>query len=230
MYDTVDFVHSRLEVVLDPWIEGLWKAINGAVSKMASDRTDYSNAETPDSSIPDVQLNLLSITDQKDCGSTGASVSKCATAASASAVSDLRPAVSPSQPLGAASVSAAVPHVTLAASLTHSLPPLSESSLNVPALPPPYLDVTLKEADTVQQVRKAAADKTRILSHISPFISYLLLQIVGPSNKETLHEVPISRALQLTRGDSVKTSLLLELDLSVSDTFQINNSKPAVFY
>ncbi|XP_033988507.1 methionine synthase reductase isoform X1 [Trematomus bernacchii] len=185
-----------LEVVLDPWIEGLWKAINGALSKMASDRTDYSNAgagdlimETPDSSIPDVQLNLLRITDQKDCGSIGASVSKCATAALASAVSDLRPAVFPSQPLGTASVSAAVPHVTLAASLTHSLPPLSESSLNVPALPPPYLNVTLKEADTVQQ-------------------------IVGPSNKETLHEVPISRALQLTRGDSVKTSLLLELDLS----------------
>uniref|UniRef100_A0AAQ5YNB0 Methionine synthase reductase n=1 Tax=Amphiprion ocellaris TaxID=80972 RepID=A0AAQ5YNB0_AMPOC len=79
-------------------------------------------------------------------------------------------------------------------SLTCSLPPLSESSLNVPALPPPYLDVSLQEADTIEQVMNAA--------------------IVGPLNKETLHEVPVSKAVQLTRGDSVKTAILLELDIS----------------
>lgn len=46
----------------------------------------------------------------------------------------------------------------------------------------------------------------------------VFFQITGPSNKETLHEVPISRAAQLTRGDSVKTALFLEMDISVSLT------------
>uniref|UniRef100_A0A8D0D549 Methionine synthase reductase n=1 Tax=Sander lucioperca TaxID=283035 RepID=A0A8D0D549_SANLU len=165
-----------LEVVVDPWLEGLWKAIKGALSNMDSDRTE--SVET---------------------------VSKFATAASSSAsatptaVSDLRPAFPAGSPglapqsHGTASVStsapetqtgdAGVPHVALAASLTHSLPPLSQSSLNVPALPSPYLDVSLQE-------------------------------IIGPLNKEALHEVPISRAVKLTRGDSVKMALLLELDIS----------------
>ncbi|XP_036935079.1 methionine synthase reductase isoform X2 [Acanthopagrus latus] len=209
-----------LEVVLDPWLDGLWKAIKSALSKMASDRTGYLNAEavdstkgTPDSSSPDVQLNLLSITDCQNCDSVGGSVetvSKSASAASApatqTAVSDHRPdasAGSPglaSQSHGAASVTtsapetqtkdAGVPCVILASSLKCSLPPLSESSLNVPALPPSYLDVSLQEVDTTEE------------------------QIIGPFNKETLHEVPIPRAVQLTRGDSVKTALFLELDIS----------------
>ncbi|XP_060920775.1 methionine synthase reductase [Labrus mixtus] len=209
-----------LEVVLDPWLEGLWKAIKAALSKMASDRTSCLKGEAgestkEDSSIPDVQLSLLSITDQQNCNSANSSletVSKFASAASSSAsatqtaVSDLVPAT----PLGsdglasqfhdAASVStskqetqtgdAGVLGVALAASLTRSLPPLSESSLNVPALPPSYLDVSLQEADIIEQVD-------------------------GPANRDSLHEVPISRAVQLTRGDSVKTALRLELDISL---------------
>ncbi|XP_054478647.1 methionine synthase reductase [Anoplopoma fimbria] len=210
-----------LEVVVEPWIEGLWKAIKGALSKMASDKTDFlkgeagdSPKETPDSSMPDVQLNLLRITDHQNCESIKASVetvSKLSTAASSSAsatqtaVSDLRPAfpagssVLASQSCRTASLSTSalktqtgnpgVPPVALSASLTCSLPPLSESSLNVPALPPPYLDVSLQEVDSVEQT-------------------------VELLNKETLHAAPISRAVQLTTGDSVKTALLLELDFS----------------
>lgn len=175
-------------MVVDPWLDGLWKAIKGVLSKMASDRTGYlkgeagdSPKETPDSSVPDIQLNLLSITDRQNCESVRAStetVPKFASAASDSAtqtaVSDLRPASPTGSPglssnsCGAASVStsgtetrtgdAGVPHVVLAASLTRSLPPLSESSLNVPALPPPYLDVSLQEVDTVDQVSNGTAD------------------------------------------------------------------------
>ncbi|XP_035474971.1 methionine synthase reductase [Scophthalmus maximus] len=211
-----------LELVIDPWLEGLWKAIKGALSKMASDRIAPSRGdspkETPDLSAPDVEFNLLSLNGQQSCKSGRASVdtdSKCASVASSFAsatqmsISDLRPPSSAGSPesesksLGTASVSTSAPetkttdagvtHVALAASLTCSLPPLSESPLNVPALPPPYLDVSLQDVGTVEQ-------------------------IVGQLNKESVHEVPIYRAVQLTRGDSVKTALLLELDISAHPT------------
>ncbi|KAM4606184.1 methionine synthase reductase isoform 2-T3 [Polymixia lowei] len=213
-----------LELVVDPWLEGLWEAIAGALSKMASDKDAHlkedprdSARETPDLSPLDVKLNLLSLTDDQNSDLAGASLntdSKSAVAdlSSASvaqtAVSDPRSASSKESPgltpesdavadisksagetqTGDAGVSRAVSE----ASLTCSLPPLSESSLNVPALPPPYLDVSLHE-DTIDESNE-------------------------PLNKEALHEVPISRAVQLTRGDSVKTALLLELDISAHPT------------
>uniref|UniRef100_A0A8C7KZK2 Methionine synthase reductase n=1 Tax=Oncorhynchus kisutch TaxID=8019 RepID=A0A8C7KZK2_ONCKI len=130
-----------LELVLDPWLEGLWEAIRGALSKMATPQASLN--ETPELSVTDVKLHLMNgvVTDPES------------------------------------------------ASLTCSLPPLSESVLNVPALPPAYLDVTLQEA-TIEEETSA------------------------PVSKETLHEVPISRAVQLTRDDSAKTALLIELDIS----------------
>ncbi|XP_040921488.1 methionine synthase reductase isoform X1 [Toxotes jaculatrix] len=210
-----------LEVVIDPWLEGLWKAIKGALSKMASDTTAPVRGDagdspkgTTDSYIQDVQLNLLSLSDRQNCESVKASVdtdSKDASAASATqtAVCDLKPASPAKNPglvsrsHGTTSVStsapetqtgdAGVPHVPLAASLTCSLPPLSESSLNVPSLPPPYLDVSLQDVNSMEQ-------------------------IVGRLNEETVHEVLISRAVQLTRGDSVKTALFLEMDVSAYPT------------
>ncbi|XP_062235204.1 methionine synthase reductase [Platichthys flesus] len=198
-----------LEVVVDPWLEGLWKAIKGALSIMASDRKGESRdlpKETPDSQISDVKLNLLSLSDEQNCKSLTASVdpdSKYApvASASASANSNLR-ATSPGS-RGTDSVSASapqtqagaaeVPPVALSASLTCSVPPLSECALNVPALPPPYLDVSLQDVGTMEQ-------------------------IVEQPNKESLHEVPINRAVHLTSGDSVKTGLLLELDISAHPT------------
>lgn len=206
-----------LELVVDPWIEGLWAAIKGTLSNMASGSPAHltgneaeSAMETSDSAGPDVQFNILSITDHQNREVISASADRdskiaSASSSSASAVSDLRPAISAespdlaSQSHDAASIAtsapntqtqdAGVPRVELAASLTCSLPPLSESSLNVPVLPPPYLDISLQEGDTWEQM-------------------------AGPLNKDTLHQVPISKAVQLTRGDSVKTALLLELDIS----------------
>uniref|UniRef100_A0A674N747 Methionine synthase reductase n=1 Tax=Takifugu rubripes TaxID=31033 RepID=A0A674N747_TAKRU len=145
-----------LELVVDPWIKGLWNAIKEELSNMTSKQTE-SNLASP-------------------------SVSTTQTAGS-----DLRPDSSSrriglsSRTDGALSADAGV------ASLTHSLPPLSQSALNIPALPPPYLCVSLQEMETTEDVR--TIDKN-------------------------LQEVPISKATQLTRGDSVKTALLLELDIS----------------
>ncbi|XP_035981710.1 methionine synthase reductase isoform X2 [Fundulus heteroclitus] len=186
-----------LELVIDPWLEGLWNAIKDALSKMASDgNRDDAAREIPDPSLPDVQLNLLSIGDKQNREPDSEY-------APPSVVSDARPASSAvsagltSRPTSAVSTSTpktqtrgeGAAHVSLAASLRSSLPPLSESSLNVPALPPPYLDVTFQETDAVEQAFE-------------------------PSSKETLYQVPISKAVQLSKGDSVKTALLLELDIS----------------
>uniref|UniRef100_A0A6Q2ZMA0 Methionine synthase reductase n=1 Tax=Esox lucius TaxID=8010 RepID=A0A6Q2ZMA0_ESOLU len=135
-----------LELVLDPWLEGLWEAIRRALSKMSApqpkrDVTDtrVSSEETFESLATDVSLHLLT----SETGST--------------------------------------------ASLTLSFPPLSESALNVPNLPPPYLDVVLQEATTREEVGCVA---------------------------EGFQEVPVSRSAKLTSDDSVKTALLVELDIS----------------
>lgn len=53
---------------------------------------------------------------------------------------------------------------------------------------------------------------------LHPACHFSFFQIDGPLSKETLHEVSISRAIQLCRGDSVKRALLLELDISVGLT------------
>uniref|UniRef100_H3CRV8 Methionine synthase reductase n=1 Tax=Tetraodon nigroviridis TaxID=99883 RepID=H3CRV8_TETNG len=149
-----------LELVVDPWLEGFWTAIKEELSNMASKSTN------------------------QDCESSGRSA-KLAT----SALPDARPVSSSSADGEASQAEGASSADSGAASLTRSLPPLSESALNVPALPPPYLSVSLQESENTEDIS-------------------------GPVNKENLHEVPISRAVQLTRGDSVKTALLLELDIA----------------
>uniref|UniRef100_A0A4W5JQQ9 Methionine synthase reductase n=1 Tax=Hucho hucho TaxID=62062 RepID=A0A4W5JQQ9_9TELE len=165
-----------LELVLDPWLEGLWEAIIGALAKMATPQPErdghvrdlrVSLNETPESSATDVKLHLMSLKESEPPNSDSLRTA----AESESTKTD------------------GAPSAVVEASLTRSLPPLSESVLNVPALPPPYLDVTLQEA-TIEEETSA------------------------PVSKETLHEVPISRAVQLTRDDSDKTALLIELDIS----------------
>uniref|UniRef100_A0A665VER4 Methionine synthase reductase n=1 Tax=Echeneis naucrates TaxID=173247 RepID=A0A665VER4_ECHNA len=136
-----------LEVVVDPWLEGLWKAIKGALSKMASDKVDP---------LKGPSVRALAITDSKYARTASYSASDEGTT-----LSD----------------DGGAPHVPL-------------SSLNVPALPPPYLHVSLQDVDSREQVRNDVADE----------------------------DIPIERAIQLTTGDLVKTSLLLELDTSAYPT------------
>ncbi|XP_028289968.1 methionine synthase reductase isoform X2 [Gouania willdenowi] len=195
-----------LELVVDPWLEGLWNAIKGVLPNMASDRSAHlkENAEeSKDLFSPDVRLNLLTIGERQDCTSAGTagnagSKHTSAVSSSTSAACDRGPAspaggpqcdAAASAPTESQSRDVGLSTVLLASSLTHSLPPLSVSALNVPTLPPLYLKVSLQESDTCSEM-------------------------TGPINREVLREVNISKALQMTRDDSVKTALLLELDIS----------------
>lgn len=116
-----------------------------------------SSKETPDPSTADMQLNLLSIADGQNCESMG-QLGKLANSPSSvsttqTAGSDVRPD-SPSRRIGLSSrTDGALSADARVASLTQSLPPLSQSALNIPALPPPYLCVSLQEMETTEDVR-----------------------------------------------------------------------------
>uniref|UniRef100_A0A8C4ZRN1 Methionine synthase reductase n=1 Tax=Gadus morhua TaxID=8049 RepID=A0A8C4ZRN1_GADMO len=142
---------TGLEVVLDPWIEGVWDAIKAALSKMSS------NSKLTLGGLPSTEVTGLS-------SESDVAAAKSAQEAQTDQVREECVVAEPS--------------------LTYSLPPLSQSSLNVPALPPPYLEVTLNDCPV--------------------FV--------------TFYEVPVTNAVQMTRGDSVKKALLLELDISAHPT------------
>uniref|UniRef100_A0A8C7VCR4 Methionine synthase reductase n=1 Tax=Oncorhynchus mykiss TaxID=8022 RepID=A0A8C7VCR4_ONCMY len=156
-----------LELVLDPWLEGLWEAIRGALSKMpksASLNVTEAASETG-SAVTDVRPVSLTSNNRTAPKLDGV-------------VTD---------PESVLETQSGAPSAVVEASLTCSLPPLSESVLNVPALPPAYLDV--------------GCGNTGLFWHYEiVYISFIF--------------VPISRAVQLTRDDSAKTALLIELDIS----------------
>ncbi|XP_046286272.1 methionine synthase reductase isoform X2 [Marmota monax] len=78
-------------------------------------------------------------------------------------------------------------------SLIRSKPPLSQASLSIPALPPEYLQVHLQESLGQEE---------------SP---------ASVTSADPVFQVPISKAIQLTTNDAIKTTLLLELDISKTE-------------
>ncbi|XP_048371524.1 methionine synthase reductase [Sphaerodactylus townsendi] len=153
-----------LELVVDPWITGLWAALN---REFVSRREDLHRSDKTASSI-DCKIEQLKLEDPaaKNSGSSenGGKV-------------DPVPPSQDSQP-----------------SLSQSVPPLSQSALNIPALPPEYLEVELQES---------------VSQESSP------MEVILPLGSESPpFQVPVLRAVQLTRADAVKTTLLLELDIS----------------
>ncbi|XP_072461501.1 methionine synthase reductase [Notamacropus eugenii] len=166
-----------LELVVEPWIDGLWTALN----KQFASSEGKANMTSDISTIPDVSLQtdgvkpeILPIDSQialLKLDDPGRKVSETSTpnitsVHSGTLIEDFEP------------------------SLTQSIPSLSQSALNIPTLPPEYLDVQFQEPLSQEQHQ------------------------VSFSPGDTVFQVPISKAIQLTKKDAIKTTLLLELDIS----------------
>ncbi|XP_064452947.1 methionine synthase reductase isoform X4 [Mirounga angustirostris] len=123
-----------LELVVEPWIDGLWAALtkhfmasrgkeerNGAL-KMASNASQRMDPVKPELLHIESQVELLRLDDpgRKD--------------------SEVREQNTVNRNQSSA------PPAESESSLTHSIPPLSQASLNIPALPPEYLQVHLQES------------------------------------------------------------------------------------
>ncbi|KAL4684162.1 hypothetical protein H8959_021856 [Pygathrix nigripes] len=170
-----------LELVVEPWIAGLWPALREHFrsSRGQEEISGTPPVASPASSRTDlVKSKLLHIESQvellrfDDSGGKDSEVLK-------------QNAVNSNQ--------SNVLIEDFESSLTRSVPPLSQASLNVPALPPEYLQVHLQES-LGQEESQASV-----------------------TSADPIFQVPISKAVQLTTNDAIKTTLLVELDISKTD-------------
>uniref|UniRef100_A0A8D0G5V9 Methionine synthase reductase n=1 Tax=Sphenodon punctatus TaxID=8508 RepID=A0A8D0G5V9_SPHPU len=149
-----------LELVVDTWIDGLWGALNKEFASRKEKEDMSSNISIDSVGIQHVKL--------EDSGVDRSEVSfkNTANVPSVSLIQDSEP------------------------SLARSVSPLSQSALNIPALPPEYIDVQFQDS--------ASQD---------PSLSSL-------NSDSTVFQVPVTKAVQLTKEDAIKTALLLEVDIS----------------
>lgn len=153
-----------LELVVDPWIKDLWVALEKEFLSRAENKEMIvinRNHNIPE--VPgDLDMCMHSISIESELMSNSTSLNK--------AVVD---------------TCKEVEH-----SLVHSVPPLCQCSLNIPALSSPYLDVLILDC----------VAKESDLSLLYP--------------EDEIFTVPIRQAKRLTTKEAVKTTLMLELDIS----------------
>ncbi|NWV01780.1 MTRR reductase, partial [Upupa epops] len=162
-----------LELVVDPWINGLWLALKEAFL-MQKQKEDMSGGVSSSLSASHQAVNELNLSSEvqslkledEGVGSSEVLSQKLVDISLVASTRDTKP------------------------SLVHSVPPLSESALNIPALPPEYIEVQFQ--DTHGE---------------NPHLASL-------TSEGTTFEVPVTKAVHLTTEDAIKTALLLELDIA----------------
>lgn len=169
-----------LELVVEPWIAGLWAALTN-LFKTLGEQEEMSGVPPRPSDTPSdtavgpellhlqsqVELLRLEDADKRD------------------------PEVWGQNETNSSQTSALIEDFE--SSLVRSVPPLSQASLSIPALPPEYLEVHLQEPPGQEESRASV------------------------TLEDPVFQVPISKAIQLTSDDAVKTTLLLELDISKTE-------------
>ncbi|XP_014796424.1 PREDICTED: methionine synthase reductase [Calidris pugnax] len=163
-----------LELVVDPWIDGLWLALKEAFLLQKEKEGMSSDVDAVSSSLsaaPHIvpEQNLSSEVQNLKLEDGGVRNSDLLTQKLVDI--NLVASTGDTEP-----------------SLARSVPPVSQSALNIPALPPEYIEVQFQ--DTHGE---------------NPHLSSLVLE-------GATFEVPVTKAVQLTREDAIKTALLLELD------------------
>lgn len=170
-----------LELVVEPWIAGLWAALTKHFKSLGG-QEEMSDALPPTSDAPlstAVKPELLHIQSQvellrlQDVGKKDSELWE-------------QNETSRSQPRLIEDFES---------SLAHSVPPLSQAPLSIPALPPEYLEVHLQETLDQEEIE------------------------VSVTSVDPAFQVPISKAVQLTTDAAVKSTLLLELDVSKTEFF-----------
>ncbi|CAO2592112.1 Methionine synthase reductase [Lemmus lemmus] len=168
-----------LELVVEPWIAGLWAALTKHFKMLReqemSDALPRPSDTPPDTAVgpellhvqSQVELLRLEDADRKD------------------------PEIWGQNETNRTQTSALIEDFE--SSLVRSVPPLSQSSLSIPALSPEYLEVHLQESPGQEESQASV------------------------TWEDPVFQVPISKAIQLTSNEAVKTTLLLELDISKTE-------------
>lgn len=172
-----------LELVVEPWIDGLWAALTkhftssrGKAGRIGALGVALNASRRMEPLKPELlhiesQVELLRFGDpgRKDSEAWGQNAVDGGRSGAPAAESESE------------------------SSLTHSEPPLSRVALSTPTAPPEYLHVRLQECPGRDESQASVAS-------------------VDP-----VFQVPISKAVQLTTNDAIKTTLLVELDISKTD-------------